>query len=91
MLVELQKAIRRDDIDMVRQQRLAAMHLDDGHSRARAQNLRQFAAVFRVEMHDNNERRAGIFRQGSEELLQRLDAPCGRAHRDQRLSGILLF
>ena len=60
MVDQLNAAVGRNDIDVVSLQFLRLIDLDDRRAGAPCQNLRQFAAVIRIEMHDHDERGAGL-------------------------------
>ena len=71
---DVQPAVGRDDIDVIRLQRHRILDLQHGHIGARGQNAGHLAAHIRIEMHDDDEGRAGFFGQRSEQMLQRADA-----------------
>ena len=66
---DLQPAVRRNDVDVVGAQLFACSDLHHGHARARGNDIRQLAAVFRIEMNDDDESGAGVLRQGAEKAL----------------------
>jgi hypothetical protein len=70
MVDHFETAVGRDHVDMVRFQLLPVRHLDHRHLCARREDARQFAAAIGVEVHDDNERRAGIRRYRGEKCLQ---------------------
>ena len=82
MVDELQAAVRRDDIDVIAPELLPCIDLRDRHPRSRRENVRQFAAMLGIEVHDNDERRAGVIRNGGKKALQGLEAAGGGANCD---------
>jgi hypothetical protein len=79
---DVKRAIRWNDVDVVRLQLLRRRDLHDGHARACRQNGRQVAMALRIEVHHHDEGSAGLFRKRVEKRLQRLDAARGSANAD---------
>jgi hypothetical protein len=74
MIDHLQAPIGRNNINVVGFQMLPSADLDDRHARARSDDVHQFAAMLWVQMHDDDERCAGVVWNGSEKALQRVHA-----------------
>jgi hypothetical protein len=71
---ELEAAIGGNDIDMVRLELFVVLHLHHRHSRAKPKNVGQLAALFRVEMDDDDIGGAASLGQCADEGLQCLHA-----------------
>jgi hypothetical protein len=78
---ELQAAVGRNHIDVVRLQAVAAGDLHHRHFGARGDDRRNLAAVLRIEMHHDHEGGPGGVGNGGEEVLQDPDAAGWRADR----------
>ena len=66
--------VGRNDVDMSRLERDAAVDLGDRHPGPRREDGRQFALVRRIEMDDDDESRVDLVGQAFEERLQGADA-----------------
>ena len=72
----------RSDVNVVRFQRFAALNCVHRHRRHARENVRERARVRRILMNDHDEREAGVFGDGAEELADRFEAACRGADAD---------
>ena len=79
---------RRDDVDAVRRELGAALHLPDGDPDHRLEHLRQMALVLRREVHDDHEGNARIFGDVHEEVPQSRHTAGGSADAHERGDGL---
>ena len=90
VVLDLQRPVGRDHIDMVRLQLLALFHLHHRHGGAGGNDGGQFAADIRIEMDDDDKGGAGVPGQRAEERLQGLDtAGRGADGDDGRMAGVV--
>ena len=83
-LIDRQRSVRRDDVDVVGFERLAILGVRDREPSDIGEKLGQEAFMRRIEVNDDNEDEPGLRRHGAEERLERLEAAgrCPEANDD---------
>ena len=81
-LIDRERAVRRDDVDVVGFERLAILGVRDREPCHVGKKLGHEALMRRIEVHDDNEDEPGLWRHGAEERLERLEAAGRRPQAD---------
>ena len=85
MVDHLQRTIGRNDVDVIGRELLPSRDLCDLHARPCGEDVRQFTAPLRIEMHHHHIGSAGIRRERPDKGLECLNSASGRAdcHNDR--------
>jgi hypothetical protein len=83
-VVDRQRRIRGDDIDMIRLDPRLVRHQAHRHRRMAGEQLRHQRLVPRIEVLDHHERHAAVRGHGGEQLLEGFEPSGGRTHSHDR-------
>ena len=73
-LIDRQRSVRRDDVDVVGFERLTIVGVRDREPSDIGEKLGQEAFMRRIQVDDDHEDEPGLWRHGAEERLERLEA-----------------
>ena len=82
--LDRERAVRHDDVDVVRLDPHAVLDVAHGHGRAPREDLADVALPRGIQVKDEHECHAGVGRHGIEQCRGGLQAACRRAHADDR-------